>query len=97
MGKLKKYGHELMKKRIKEYDGSYITGLLYATVGTNNWRKMHGFPIMRGERHMRERIQNKIFRTPEVKEKKIRKLQEKAYKVAREKYRLYKVRTSKPA
>lgn len=60
MGKLKENGYKLMEKRIKEYKGQHISdGLLWWTIGVNNWRKMHGFPLMRGKTEKEGRIIHK--------------------------------------
>lgn len=40
---------ERIQERAKNFNPTNVKPILSMTFGINNWRKMHGFPLMRGE------------------------------------------------
>lgn len=50
---------ERIQERVKNSNPTNAKFILPMTFGVNNWRKMHGFPLMRGEI---EKLGRKIHR-----------------------------------
>lgn len=59
MKEIQKKSVERVQERIRDCEPTNAKSIIWNTFGRNNWRKMHGFPLMRGEI---ERLGRKIHR-----------------------------------
>lgn len=59
MKEIQKKSVERVQERIRDCEPTNAKAIIWNTFDRNNWRKMHGFPLMRGEI---EKLGRKIHR-----------------------------------
>lgn len=62
MKDIQKKSAERVQERIGDCEPTNAKAIIWNTFGRNNWRKMHGFPLMRGEVGKLERKIHRQYR-----------------------------------